>query len=385
VIAERALGDVAIIAKESQDPKVFGNAAVRHFSIPAFDLAAEPEVVPASEIRSNKLRLDRPTVLLSKINPHIPRCWLAEPAADLPSLASTEFLPLIPREGRVDLAYLYAVCSSRPFQRQLMTLVTGTSTSHQRVKPRDCLAIKIPIPVAAKQRRIGEVFRSLTYRLAITTKIAQVTNDLIRASFRDTFGTGQGSEQLSRVADISFGVSYRSSELEGRDQALVTLKCFGRMGNYRSEGLKPWSGAPKPNQLLNPGDVVVAQTDLTQAADVLGRAAIVRRSAQFERLVASLDVAVVRPSSRVTRGYLYGLLCQPEFRAYCRSRSNGTTVLHLSRKALPEYRVAIPDARSSVAYDGLVDPLIARLLVADDEKRALAQMRAAFIEEALGH
>lgn len=381
---QRALGDVAVIAKETQDPGVFGDSHVHHFSIPAFDQGSEPEVVPASDIRSNKLRLDQPAVLVSKINPHIPRCWLAEPATHLPSLASTEFMPLVPREGAVDLAYLFAACSSRPFQRELMTLVTGTSTSHQRVKPRDCLAIKIPIPEATEQRRIGEIYRALTHRLAVAKRTAEVANDLVRASFRDTFGSGQGYEHLAQVADISFGVSYRSSELNGTSQALVTLKCFGRTGGYRSEGLKAWSGLPKPNQVLSPGDVVVAQTDLTQAADVLGRAAIVRRSARFERLVASLDVAVVRPSKVISRAYLYGLLSQPEFRTHCRSRSNGTTVLHLSRKALPEYGVAVPDVKAVVAYDGRVNPLIARLLLADDEKRALAQMRAGFIEEAFG-
>jgi type I restriction enzyme, S subunit len=266
------LGDLVDICKRTLDPATLGDDVVEHFSIPAYDQARQPELVPASAIRSNKLRLDQPTVLLSKINPHIPRCWLAEPSTTRPALTSTEFLPLVPKTADTDLGYLFAVCSSRPFQRSLRRLVTGTSSSHQRVKPRDCLAVKVPVPDAAEQRRIGQVFTAITERTHVARETSRVANGLVRAAFRSTFDSGTGRQPLRELAEVSFGVSYRSAELNGTAQALVTLKCFGRTGEYRAEGLKPWSGTPKASQVLRSGDIVIAQTDLTQAGSRSPRA-----------------------------------------------------------------------------------------------------------------
>lgn len=380
----RSLAELVEVPRRSQDPQALGEQQVEHFSIPAFDQGARPEVVAAEQIRSNKLALAGPAVLLSKINPHIPRCWLAEPSGASPALASTEFIPLVPRLGEADLGYLYAVCSSRPFQRKMASMVTGTSSSHQRVKPRDCLAISVPVPAWEEQVRIGRVFRSLTERAQVTNGASQLADELVRAQFREHFGDGLGSTPLAEVAEVSFGVSYRSADLRGTSQALVTLKCFGRNGGYRSAGLKAWSGEPKAEQIVHPGDVVVAQTDLTQAADVLGRCLLVRRSPLYDRLVASLDVAIVRPRVHVSREYLYGLFLQPEFRRHCRARANGTTVLHLGRKAVPEYRVRVPDADDCSRYEATVRAAIERLVMDEEEALLLEELRESFIISEFG-
>lgn len=380
----RPLGDLVELKKATQAPADLGDENVQHFSIPAYDQGAEPERVQASSIRSNKLRLEAPAVLVSKINPHIPRCWLAAPDPESPALASTEFLPLVPMNGDIDLAYLFAACSSRPFQRTLASLVTGTSTSHQRVKPRDCLSIKIPVVGHDEQQRIGSTFEAIERRLAVTRRVSEISDSIIQAAFEDVLGAGTGNTALADLANVSFGVSYRSADLHGDHQALVTLKCFGRTGQYRPEGLKAWNGEPKSAQVVEPGEVVVAQTDLTQAADVLGRSLLVRESPFFDRLVASLDVAVVRPGADVCVEWLYGLLSQPAFRGYCRSRANGTTVLHLSRKALPEYRVVVPPKEIQARLAGTIRPAIDRMLMAEREAQALHGIRQAFIVEAFG-
>lgn len=378
------LGELVDVSRRTINPAALDETRVHHYSIPAYDAGRDPDEVAAKEIRSQKLSLSAPAVLVSKINPHIPRCWLVEPSQQLPALASTEFLPLAPKNGSIELDYVYAVCSSKPFQRALGSLVTGTSSSHQRVKPRDLLSVAIPVVARAEQRRIGCSLRMLERRIRITRDIARLTDRLMSCRFRELFGAGTGETPLSEVSTIFFGVSYRSSDLTGNDQALVTLKSFGRTGGYREVGLKAWSGEAKPGQILGPGDVVVAQTDLTQAADVLGRVALVRGSERFSRLVASLDVAIVRPSEDVEREYLYGLLSQPEFRRYCRSRANGTTVLHLSRRAIPEYGISRPKHSELAAYVGAARPIGARMLLADEELAILEGIRANFLMHAFG-
>ncbi|GEM_PF-1392176 len=139
-----ALEDVAITSRESTNPKKLDEVPVDHFSIPAFDEAAWPQRIPASEIKSNKLRIRSLSILLSRINPRYNRTWWCEPQSDdIPALASTEFLVLSAGADE-DLAALWLAVRCNTFVTELRSRVTGTSGSHQRVRPDDVLAIGVP-------------------------------------------------------------------------------------------------------------------------------------------------------------------------------------------------------------------------------------------------
>ncbi|MCL6550294.1 MAG: hypothetical protein K6T37_04690, partial [Acidothermus cellulolyticus] len=140
------------------------------------------------------------------------------------------------------------------------------------------------------------------------------------------------------------GCSYKSEELVESDTALVTLKSFGRGGGYRPEGLKPFIGRYAPKQVVRPGEVVIACTDVTQAAEVIGRPAMVRRSPRYPRLVASLDTVIIRPQAdrRMPNTFIYFLCLNEQFRDHAYSYVTGTTVLHLAKEGIPSFRFALP-------------------------------------------
>lgn len=368
-----SLGELVSYEKLPIHPSDLGDTAVDHYSLPAFDRARSPERVTAGEIKSTKLTVSQPMVLVSRLNPHIPRVWSVSPG-ERPALASTEFAPLVPKS--VPLEYLYAVCLSSDFQGALAARVTGTSTSHQRVKPQDLLSLPVPLPPRPEQERIGTLVTTIERRRLLAQRLAATGDQIVQRLFRRIFPDAfDGETPLAELSTTTTGVSYRSAELGGTEQALVTLKCFARDGSYRDSGLKPWTGDAKVEQVLEEGDVVVAHTDLTQAADVLGRAVVVRRSSTFKRLVASLDVAVVRPRAPLTREYLMGLTRQPEFRRYCQARANGTTVLHLGRRVVPTLPITVPSRARIESYRTAAGPLLSRQLLADEETCTLTRLQ----------
>lgn len=179
------------------------------------------------------------------------------------------------------------------------------------------------------------------------------------------------------MATLTKGVSYRSTDLvDGADTALVTLKSVRRGGGYRSDGLKPYVGPYKAQQQVSPGDVVVAQTDVTQAAEVIGRAARVCAEPSFRVSVASLDLIVIHPiTSDVSREFLYLLLSDDDFHDYAVSYTNGTTVLHLDSSALRTYPLPLPPVSEMRALTASVGPLFARMDVAVTETRTLTSIR----------
>jgi type I restriction enzyme S subunit len=87
---------------------------------------------------SAKLRVDQPSVLVSRLNPMTNRTWFAVPEPGLTAGCSTEFLVLKPKDG-VTLGPLWLAVRDEGFRSLLAQRVTGTSGSHQRVKPQDAL------------------------------------------------------------------------------------------------------------------------------------------------------------------------------------------------------------------------------------------------------
>lgn len=143
VLTTVPLGDIAKPVKVSVNPSKFGDAIVDHFSLPAFDSGARPERVAASTIMSNKLRVPQRAILLSRLNPRFNRTWWASGESGTQALASTEFLVLT-AEDDLNLAAAWLAIRDPHFREELPNRVTGTSGSHQRVRPDDVLSMEVP-------------------------------------------------------------------------------------------------------------------------------------------------------------------------------------------------------------------------------------------------
>ena len=137
-----AIKDLAIHEKNQELPREHVEGAIHHYSLPAYDSGKTPGVEEADSIKSNKFIIDKPCVLFSKLNPGTPRIWLVTPEDGIKSYASTEFIVLTPKEN-VDIANLWAACSEERISQNLADMASGTSTSHQRVRPADILNSKI--------------------------------------------------------------------------------------------------------------------------------------------------------------------------------------------------------------------------------------------------
>lgn len=137
------LGDLATQSTRSLRTSEFPER-LAHFSLPAFDDGRVPEDAEGGSIKSNKFLLDRPCVLMSKLNPRIPRIWNVGSLPEALSVASTEFVVLVPRN--ISPALLWAALSAPQVSTQLRGLVAGTSGSHQRVRPAEMLGVEVPDP-----------------------------------------------------------------------------------------------------------------------------------------------------------------------------------------------------------------------------------------------
>lgn len=173
----KRLGDLAALHRENVTPAGFPDQMFVHFSIPAFDCGKVPVVEPGSAIGSGKFRVPINAVLVSKLNPRIPRVW-APNAIPLNSVASTEFLVLKPR-AEVSRRFLCLICSSAAFVERMQLSATGTTGSHQRINPWDALNIEVAVPVELEeQRAIAAVLNDMDAEIAALQKKRDKTRAL---------------------------------------------------------------------------------------------------------------------------------------------------------------------------------------------------------------
>lgn len=182
-------------------------------------------------------------------------------------------------------------------------------------------------------------------------------------------------KSIGDVAEVTKGKSYKSTELKPSQTALVTLKSFQRGGGYRLDGYKEYIGKYKESQVVENGDLIIAYTDMTQAADVIGKPAMITGNDQYEKLVISLDVGVVQPLQKNLKNYLYGLAMTDNFINHTKSFTSGTTVLHLGKDAVPTYKFALPSEELLNKYQQISNSLFEKISLNIIQNSCLTKLR----------
>ncbi|MGO4146167.1 restriction endonuclease subunit S [Paenarthrobacter sp. YAF11_1] len=280
----------------------------------------------------------------------------------------------------MDPAYLRYWFGSAEFWQQAADRMNNTDMAAY-INLADIRSLKLTVPDIVEQQAIVEVLGALDDKIAANTKAIATAGEVLEASFASICGQPDETIPFSELVTVTKGVSYRSADLRESSCALITLKSFDRKGGYSLRGLKEYAGPFKASQQIAPGELVVAQTDLTQAAEVIGRVVRVPGASGYKKLVASLDLAIVRPRQGSPVEFLLGLMLQGRFRAHCRIRTSGTTVLHLASDAIPSFQAPLVSRKTQEKYASVARPLLQLRDSLEYEVDSLASTRDALLPQ----
>lgn len=251
--------------------------------------------------------------------------------------------------------YLLAVLRSWKIQKQIEMTSIGDVIPH--FKKSFLCQLEIPLPDMRLQKKIGDSYYKIS-RLEIVNK--QINDNLacqlhiISDNYFSYFDFNNGSipdnwtyKKLIDVAETTTGYSYKGKELiDSNNIGLATIKNFVKTGGFQSKGYKSIipSKSVKQNQYASLFDILVAHTDLTQNADIIGNAEPVLTTKNFKKIIYSMDlVKVVPKQNKISKWLLDLILLSKRVKNHCLSYVNGTTVLHLSKKALKELEIPLPN------------------------------------------
>lgn len=214
----------------------------------------------------------------------------------------------------------------------------------------------ITFPDIKTQKKITSIIESIELKIDNNRKINKNLDEQIHSlcdawlSYYAPFGGICPDDwvltPLSSFAKFISGYSYKGAELQESSVAMATIKNFDRKGGFKLDGYKEIvpSSKLKPEHYVELFDTLVAHTDLTQNAEVIGNAEPVLSFSGYENIIFSMDVVRVLPDKPTISKFLIAAMLQTQqFKTHCLGYVNGTTVLHLSKKALHEYSLMLPE------------------------------------------
>lgn len=320
-------------------------------------------------------------VLMARITPSLENgktsIYRAEPGETGPAFGSTEFIVVRGRPGVSDSTFAYYLLTS-PLVREHAIASMNGSSGRQRVQHDSLAGLQIDLPQLDEQQEIVATLGALDDKIESNARARQLELKLAIA----LLSTGNETVRVGDVADVHKGLSYKGSGLDDgssiRALPMVNLANFTTTGALKSGGLKHYTGDFQRRHQLGSWDLVVANTDLTQARELLGRGLLV--PPKLEGGLHTHHTSKVKFFAREElKLVLWAQLQGDGFRERAKGFATGTTVTALPDEAILDFEIRVPDHLDTIL--AAARALIQHSWLLEGESTRLAHMRDTLLPE----
>ncbi len=382
------LDNVIESGKSSINPLDFPTEKFDYYSIPAYQVSVNPFIEIGNEIRSQKLLVETGTVLFGKLNPNVPKVWRVVSNSERRKIASTEFIPLVPKKGKIDFQFLYFLALSNYVLPKSQELVSGSTPSRQRVDHKSFTQIPIPLPPLDEQRRIAYVLNTVQQAIAAQDDLIAAAQEVKRSLMRRLFTYGPGPEpvptketKIGEVPEHWEVVEWGSiSEIiMGQSPPGHTYNEYGNgiplingPAEYGPKHPMPTKWTTQPTKISRPNDILFCVRGNTT-----GRMNIADREYCIGR-----GVAAIRELENVSDiGYLFYLASKNANRILSIATAGGSTFPNISKSQLNGYKVPSPpiDEQHQIAH--ILQTADAKIAAEQDRRAALQALFNSLLQE----
>jgi len=280
-------------------------------------------------------------------------------------------------------------------KRRLEEVVDGTNINNLRKS--DLENMKLIYPPPPEQSRIATVLSWFDNLIENKKRQNEILEKVAMAIFKSWFvdfepfkdeefvyneelgkeiPKGWKVKPIGEVADFVKGLSYRSNELVNNPtegEIFITLKIFKRGGGFRPEYKYYKGNRYSEEQVVYDGDLVIALTDMTSDAKVVGAPALVILPPDRNKGILSLDaVKLNTPQYMKEYVYLYLKDSQEENSTF----ANGVNVLHLNLNLFKVGKfILIPPQPIIQRFHSLVEPLFQKIILNQKQIMVLRKIR----------
>ena len=309
---------------------------------------------------------------------------------------------LRPKKDKVIPQYLLFAYLSPEFQKVIRkNTIKGATVD--RIALNELGNFPIYIPDLKTQQSIATVLSALDKKIAlnnqINTRLEEMAKTLydywfVQFDFPDANGKpykssggemvfdetlkreipkGWEVKNLGEHISIKRGISYKSNEIKDTGIPFINLNSFYLDGKFKFEGTKFFTGKTKNDDFISSGDLLIAVTDVTRNADIIGKAFILPDLFNASP-VMSCDVAKIS-SSELNNFYLERLFNSDSYHEYIKYFASGTLVLHLDIKGISWFDTYIPPKILLDKFEDFCRDIHLRIVETEKQNYRLTQLR----------
>lgn len=304
---------------------------------------------------------------------------------------------------QLDKDYLFALLQSSFVREQALKLAKNSvqpDLTHDMFK-----SIMIPMPTMSVQKKIAKMYSDISDKIENNNKINAELESMAKTiydywflqfefpnedgkPYKSSGGKMVWNEELKREIpeewkvsqlkdkySIKRGISYTSKDIESGDGVpMINLACIDINRNYRNGELKYYNGKVTDSSKLDSEDLLIACTDLTRNADIVGSPILT--PSDNKTYTYSMDIAKLIPDDRYfNRFYLYMTLRTDFYHNYIKKWASGTNVLHLNLDGISWYKTWIPPIEIQNKFALIIENIHKKKCEILSENQELASLR----------
>lgn len=212
-------------------------------------------------------------------------------------------------------------------------------------------------------------------RSQINDNLYEITNKLYEQLFIKERQETWKEYNFQELIDFYNGYSYSGKELvDNSNVGMATIKNFERKGGFKEDGFKAIEPIKaKDIHYAEKFDILVACTDLTQNADIIGNAIMILNTGKYKDIVISMDLVKIIPKRN--KYLIYSILNSAEFKNFALGYKTGTTVLHLNKDCLKDFNIKLPDSNVIEKFEKIVEINYKKISSNLEENNTLINLR----------
>jgi type I restriction enzyme S subunit len=341
-----ALDKVARIDRtvaSDEECKTLPYVGLEHIEKDAGHFAAEFERKPETFL-ATKFRFTPRHVLYGKLRPYLNK--VALPSFD--GVCTTEILPILPVEGRLDRTYLWAFLLTPGFVEWASLNVSGANLP--RLSPKLLAQYEIPLPSLPEQQRIAAILGRADRLRRLRRTARELSDTYLESTFVHLFGDPGINRKEWDVASVE--------EILSKDRRGTQTGPFGsslKRHEYVEEGIPVWGiDNVRENEFVERGSLFITPAKyrelsrytvedsdiLVSRAGTIGRMCVAHPT-QHPSIIGTNLVRVVVDTSAVLPEYFTALF------TYFLDRignvsSGGTAYSFINPRMLKSLEIPIP-------------------------------------------
>lgn len=183
-------------------------------------------------------------------------------------------------------------------------------------------------------------------------------------------------KKISDLVSLTKGISYSSEDIKSGDGIpMINLASIDINRDYKTNSLKFYSGK-KIDKFVEPRDMLLACTDLTRNADILGSPIIVPNISNKYTYTADLAKINISNNYKDYEYYIYLSLRTNHYHNYIKGYASGTNVIHLDTNGVLNYHIVLPTKEIVKKFNTIIKPIIESDLELINELDRLESLKA---------